>query len=88
VSRRFIAAPSTFRPVADVVDPEHGPDEINPAPGLDCPGTRYLVGTEEELWEIDPEGWVVTAAGTRLGAREATKRMKTRGARLLYLARW
>lgn len=86
-SKRTIYAPCVMRPVADCVDPEHGPDEIPPAPGLDGPGSWYLVGTERERWVVAEDWAVETADGRVLGLRDATAEMKRRGARLMYLAR-
>ncbi len=83
--KNVIYAPCNMRPVADVVDPEFGPDEIPPS--LDEPGTRYLVGMEREKWHVDEDGVVVNAEGARMHWKDSTAEMKRRGARLMYLSR-
>jgi hypothetical protein len=90
---RTIRPPPGFPPVADVVDPEHGPDEVPPCPGLDPPGSVYLVGVERETWVstwcrgADVVGWAFVApAGRVVDGRTATRELLRRGARLMRLA--
>lgn len=85
-SRRVIYPPSSLRPVADVDDPEHGAEELHPCPGLDAPGSVYLVGVEGEWWHVGAYGEVVSPRG-ELPMRQAVRELQRRGARLMYCAR-
>lgn len=76
-----------LRAVADIVDPEHGDDEIPPTPGLDQTGTTYAVGIEREIWTRLETGGTLTADGRVLGPKEAFKEMHRRGARIMRLER-
>lgn len=88
-SRGNIDAPLCYGDVADVVDPEFGPSEIPPAPGIDPVGTVYSVGPERERWELVGGGaltWLIRGPdGRTLGRRPANELLMKRGARIMYL---
>ena len=83
--RNAIMAPLDYPEVVDLTDPEFGGEEIRVTPGLDLPGSRYLVGTEREEWTRDDEGWFVAGDGRKLGMKDAVTELQARGARLMYL---
>lgn len=92
---RTITAPASYPPVADVVDPEFGPDEIPPCPPADGPGTVYVVGDERETWVAVPTrgadvlGFAfVGPAGRVLGGRDMVRMCLRRGARLMRMLCW
>jgi len=79
---RTIRPPPGLPPVADVLDPEHGPTET-PCSHL-AVGDEAVIGAELERWHVDEDGWYVTPRG-RIGVREAHRVMMRRGARVMRL---